>query len=159
MLPSINNNMRSYEIISELADKPEKFSAVTSDDDVWEIVAPSLNLYLYLSRGIGPSGENNQVYIEFAVNGRYDLTKGGNAIKVLSTVIAMIRTYLPKFVKRQDQYISFGANKSEPSRVSLYTRAVPIISGLLRTMDYSWEFSPSDQDTSSSLAAFNWSRE
>lgn len=154
--------MRSFEIVTELTDKPEKFSLDMSDDDVWEIVAPSLNLYLYLTRGLGPGGENNQVFIEFAVNGRYDLTKGGNAIKVLSTVIAMIRTYLPKFVKSWDQYISFGADKSEPSRVSLYKRAIPIISGILRTMDYSWKYQtdngPADQWTSSSLKTFTWSR-
>ena len=98
--------MHIFEIINELADRPETFALVSQDDDVWEISADSLGLYLYLTRGLGPKSKNDQVYIEFAVNGRYDLTKGGNAIKVLSTVIAMIQSYLPKFVNKQDNYIS-----------------------------------------------------
>ena len=149
--------MHIFEIINELADRPETFALVSQDDDVWEISADSLGLYLYLTRGLGPKSKNDQVYIEFAVNGRYDLTKGGNAIKVLSTVIAMIKSYLPKFVNKQDNYISFGADKAEPSRVSLYKRAVPIISRILSTMDYNWKYQNAGT-SSGSLETYSWTR-
>jgi hypothetical protein len=149
--------MHIFELLNELADSPERFELVSQDDDVWEVSADSLGLYLYFTRGLGPDSKHDQVYIEFAVNGRYDLTKGGNAIKVLSTVIAMIKSYLPKFVKKQDNYISFGADKAEPSRVSLYKRAVPILSRILSTMDYNWKYQNAGP-SSGSLETYTWTR-
>ena len=149
------------EILTELKDNPEPFSVVSMDNDYAEIAADSIGLTLYLARSLGPGGENDMITLEFSVNGKYNITGKGNAFKILSTVMAMIRQQLPRFMKRTDKYVAFTSEAYEPSRTSLYRRATPQITGLLHTLDYAWHI---DTDTdkygySANTVPFIWTRE
>lgn len=151
--------MRIQELLLELADKPAPYQADYCEDDACEINAPSIGLSLYLTRG-----SSDQLYetviIEFSVNGKYNLTgEGGQrkAIQVLSTVENILAKYLRSFLKPLDTHVTFSAEKAEPSRVSLYRKAVPRITRILKTIDYNWEFVPTT--SSGSLEYFTWSRE
>lgn len=144
--------MRVGEFLVELADSPAEFST-GCDDDVCELLAPDIGLSLYLTRGLSKNLENEIVYVEFAVRGEYGLTGGGNAVKILSTVMAMLRQELPRFIVKTDRYVSFGAEKSEPSRVKLYRRAVPLISSILGS---GWKFEP--ESSGGSLETYTWVR-
>lgn len=150
--------MRVHEFIFELADKPAQFKITHRDDDVCEVSSPELGLTLYITRGISNELKNNMLYIEFAVNNQYHITGKGNSIKILSTVIAMISSALPKFMRRTDDFVIFSAEKSEPSRVSLYNRAVPKITNILQTLDYAWKFKPVN-DPNSGFQRYTWERE
>lgn len=150
--------MRVHEFIFELADKPAQFTITHREDDVCEVSSPELGLKLYITRGVSNELKNNALYIEFAVNDRYTITGKGNSIKILSTVLAMISSALPKFMQRTDDFVIFGAEKSEPSRVSLYNRAVPKITNILQTLDYAWKFKPV-RDPDRGIQIYIWERE
>ena len=148
--------MRAHEFLTELADKPAEFTT-TIDDDYYEMSAPDVGLTLYLTRGLSHTLENDEVHIEFAVNGQYKLTGGGNAIKVFSTVLAMLKSSLNKFIEPGDHFVSFGAEKSEPSRVKLYAkRAVPKVTEILQSVDPKWKFMP--YNSFGSLEIYAWER-
>ena len=158
---TINRHMLVNEILTELKDNPEPFSVVSMDNDCAEIAADSIGLTLYLTRSLGPGGNDDMITLEFSVNGRYNMTGKGNAFKVLSTVMAMIRQQLPRFVKPTDNYVAFTSDAAESSRTSLYRRAVPQITGLLHTLDYAWHID-TDADKygySASSVPFVWTRE
>ena len=71
--------------------------------------------------------------IEFFVGMRFDITKGGNAIKILSTVVSIIKNEVPKFLAEEPGIgmVRFTADQTEPSRIKLYNRAVPVITAIL----------------------------
>lgn len=116
--------------ITEVFDSPHPYSISYSDDEAVEILCPDLDLAVYLTRGLGESLEEDTVFIEFAVNGKYELTGTGNAIAIFSTVIDILKTNLTKFIK-DSKIVEFGADLSEPSRVRLYRRIAPKISSIL----------------------------
>ena len=158
---TINSHMLVNEILTELKDNPEPFSVVSMDNDYAEIAADSIGLTLYLVRSLGPGGEDDMIILEFSVNGKYNITGKGNAFKILSTVMAMIRQQLPRFMKRTDKYVAFTSEAYEPSRTSLYRRATPQITGLLHTLDYAWHID-TDIDKygySANTVPFIWTRE
>jgi len=120
--------VRAAEILVELGNAPASFEVEVNDysyGSVYHSESKELGLDLYLSREI--SG----IIIEFAVHGRYDISKTGNAIKVFSTVKDMLIRALNDFLEPEDEYIKFSADSSEPSRVKLYWRMVPEISEIL----------------------------
>lgn len=57
--------------------------------------------------------------IDFNRDGKHELTKGGDALKILSTVIEIIKKFLSN---EKPKFFSFSANKKEESRVALYDR-------------------------------------
>ncbi len=117
--------MRAREILNELGNAPASFDVVSNNENVYHAESKKLGLDLYLGREI--SG----IIIEFAVHGRYDLANTGNAIKVFSTVKDMLVHGLSEYLQPTDEYVKFGADLAEPSRVKLYSRMVPVISGIL----------------------------
>lgn len=145
--------MKLSELLLELGNDWYPFE-VTGETDEYLEVSTGNGLVVYFSQGLGDSGKVDLLFIEFAVNGDYHITGKGNAITVLSTVKKIIETYLPKMVTRSIRFVQFAADKSEPSRIKLYQRAVPIIT---RILGYGWE--PVDmQNSESSLHTFVWGR-
>lgn len=65
--------------------------------------------------------------IDFRRDGKFDITGTGDAPKILSTVITIIKHFIRE---EKPKFFSFSANKKETSRVSLYDKlAKRIISG------------------------------
>jgi hypothetical protein len=150
--------MRVREFIVELADRPAQFEWACRTPDVCVAESPELNLTLYINRGISREKKDNAIFIDFTVNDEHKLTGKGNAIQILSTVLAMMSAILPKFIKRTDDFVTFAAEKSEHSRVSLYSRAVPKITSILKTIDYAWKYYPT-YEPNSGLQKYTWERE
>lgn len=142
--------MRLTEFLIETGNAPAPFHLVTGDDEYWEIASPEIGLTVYLSLNHAYGGET--VFIEFAVNGKYDATGDSqNPLKIFSTVKAILAKYLPGFARGYD-FVTFGAEKSEPSRIKLYNRAVPVISQILGP---EWQFSQVD-DGPGSIKQYLW---
>lgn len=144
--------MRLLELLVETGNNPAPFHLVNPDDEVWEIRSPDIHLNLYILRT--QNGRKfDQVVIEFTVGGNYNKTGTGNAVKIFSTVHAMLKKYLPAYIERSDNVVTFGAEKSEPSRVKLYNRVAPEISKILGP---NWEYGAVDDK--GSLKRYVWTR-
>lgn len=79
--------------------------------------------------------------IEFALDGKFALTSTGDQFRILATVMAIVRTHLPKLAAPADvEFVRFTADSDEPSRVSLYRRAAPKIGQILQAMPAQWRF-------------------
>lgn len=151
----ININMKLLELyrLDELGSSPARFHTEHTDNELMHIRSDELNLDVYYTRGLNDKTHKmDVVFIEFAVHGSHAQTGTGNEIKIFSTVKAIIFSTLQKFVVPNDTVVSFGADNSEPSRVSLYHRFVPIISKLLGP-EWSYVF-----DNSGSLSTYTWHR-
>jgi len=104
------------------------FDLVDGNNEVWEILSPSIGLSVYLVR---TGTKMNEVIIEFTVHGAYQKTGTGNAFQIFSTVEAILQKYLKGYIQSSDRTIAFGAEKAEPSRMKLYNRMVPKMNSLL----------------------------
>ena len=117
--------MRAAEILNELGNAPAPIKVLADRYDIYHSEAPRLGIDFYMVR------ELSGVLIEFSVHGKYHKTNAGNAIRIFSTVKDMLVDGLDSFVHPEDESIKFGADLTEPSRVSLYSRMVPVISEIL----------------------------
>ena len=144
------------ELITEVGSNPLPYQVNTEEDNYWEILCPELNLSMYLTRGsLFGTNSFDAVFVEFYVGDRRDITGRGNEIKILSTVKNMIEKELKNFIDISDCYVTFGAEKSEESRVKLYARrAVPIVSQLLGPKWQSFDNNRDDR----SIETFTWIR-
>jgi hypothetical protein len=59
--------------------------------------------------------------VHFARDGDWDMTGGGDALKIFGTVIKIIKTFL---AETKPKFLGFSANKEEQSRVAFYGRLV-----------------------------------
>lgn len=119
------------ELLTETGNNPAPFAYIpTGDSDYAEIAARDIGLSVHFTR-VFDTTETYRVYIEFSVNGRMDVTGGGNAVKILSTVNAILIEYLHKFLRPKDSSVSFLADRIERSRIKLYDRLVPTVSRIL----------------------------
>ena len=141
--------MKIQQLITELGTFSYPFRVEHQDRENMIITSDSAALKLYFSR------YRDQVEIEFSVGKRFLMTGQGNAFRILSTVLNMLEAHLGDFIQEQDSIVLFGSEKSEPSRVSLYTRAVPMIS---RILGRDWQYIDTD-DSRSGLKTFKWVRE
>lgn len=137
--------MKLHELLLELGNQWYPFELVAHEPEYMEIVSQGLTVYL--------TGMPNTI-IEFAVNGEYNLTGRGNAYRILATVVKILETYLPKMITEETRTVFFGADKSEPSRVKLYQRAVPVIG---RILGNDWEYQK-DTNSGNSIQTFTWTR-
>lgn len=118
------------ELLKETGNNPAPFELIpTGDADYAEIAARDIGLSVQFTRVFDPT-DSYRVFIEFTVNGRMDRTGGGNAVKILSTVNAILIEYLHKFLKPKDLAVAFLAD-AEPSRIKLYDRLVPTVGRIL----------------------------
>lgn len=136
--------------LNELGNVYYPFKVVNKSDDLLIIESSKGELILYMTK---PSDDT--ILIEFSVGGRYDITGEGNALIIFSTVKKMLETELPNFIDSNVKFITFSAEKIEPSRVKLYDKTVPVISKILGN---SWKYEPK-QDQDSSLKYYTWKRE
>lgn len=143
--------MKLYEILKETGNRPAKFDAESHSVNEWKITSPDLGLELELFRaGYRREGV---VVITFTVGGNLGITGKGNAVKIFSTVNAMLERYLHAFLKLDDKLITFSSHREEPSRVKLYDRAAPIISNILGK---GWKYVEDDPTTPA--RNYNWVR-
>lgn len=143
--------------LTELANNPAPHEVEYQDRDYIAIVSPNIYTRVSLSRALSKdnTGRLDEIIIEFDVMGRYDITNTGNQFKIFSTVLDIVKSYLPAFIDSSTQYVSFGADKFEPSRVKLYKRFVPYISSILGK---NWQFKlENSEDTS--IIVFMWENE
>lgn len=139
--------------LTELGNAPYPYYANIGDD--YTEVLTDNGLAVYFSTY--PSRRNrfrNTIIIEFTVNGQAKITGGGDAVRILSTVKSILSKYLPKGITPKVDTVTFGADKSEPSRVKLYRRAAPIISQILGN---EWVFNEGPE-SDASLHEFTWTR-
>lgn len=146
--------MNLQEFLTETGNNVAPFQLVNGDDELWEILSPDIGLAVYLVRAIGSSGKMDSVIIEFTVHGEYKKTGTGNAFQIFSTVDAILTKYLKGYLQRSDKVVTFGADKSEPSRVKLYRRMAPKVSQILGP---EWMFGSPEQ-TAESQQKFIWTR-
>lgn len=145
--------MRLNEILLELRDAPASFEIAYEDDKVCEVISHEFGISLDITRGPSSESDNDSVTIEFSVNGAVHMTGKGNSIKIMSTVVAMLEEALPRFIQKTDNFVEYGAESSELSRVSLYTRGASIIDKILGP---AWE--RFERLSSGSLRIFSWRR-
>lgn len=146
--------MKALELLNELGNSFVAFDVTYCDDEFCEIIAESIGLVVYLSRGLSSRLKNENVFIEFAVHGMYNITGTGNSIKIFSTVKKILETTLTKFIKTSDNFVEFGAEKKEPSRIKLYDRIAPIVGNILGN---NWNY-VSDNSYGNSLKVYRWER-
>lgn len=147
--------MKLGELVLEVGTNPLPYQ-LNVDDEYWEMLCPELNLAVYFSRGsLFRTNSYDAVFIEFAVGDRKDMTGKGNEIKILSTVKNILERELKGFIDPGINYVSFGAEREDLSRVKLYARrAVPIVGQLLGP---GWEvFDNNSADRS--IESFTWKR-
>lgn len=147
--------MKALELLNELGNSTVEFDVTHCDDEYCEIIAESIGLVVYLTRGLSSRIENENVFIEFAVHGMYNITGTGNSIKVFSTVKQILESTLNKFIKKSDNFVEFGAEKQEPSRIKLYDRLAPIVGNILGN---NWKY-VSDNSYGNSLKVYRWERQ
>lgn len=93
------------------------------------------------------------VNLEFTVDDQFETSGRGDAFKIMATVMAVIKNELPKYIESDDvRFIEFLAKTSEPSRVAVYNRAIPIISRVAQSVG-EWKFSKRKNDT---WVIFHW---
>lgn len=129
--------MRANEFLVEWGDQPVEYTEVYNSGNSQIFNAPALELSVEffatkLAKNIiGTS-------IGFDVKDMYHLTGKGNAVKILSTVSQIIKDNLPGFVTRtKSTDLVFTADVTEPSRIKLYDRIVPMITKCLGS---SWHY-------------------
>ena len=116
--------MKIEDILLELGNTWYNYHVTSKNEDYVEVRAEEAGLTVYLAENFG------YVSIEFSINGRLDLTGGGDAFKILSTVKRILTEHLPDFAHHSNE-VAFFASNNEPSRIKLYQRIVPVISGIL----------------------------
>jgi KTSC domain len=146
--------MRVTELLLELGNAPADYHVTDNNPEYRTVVCEELGLEFTISRQFEKAYVYS-VFIEFSVHGKYNLTGSGNEIKILSTVRDMFETSLHYFLKPTDQIIEFASEKGEESRVSLYTRFVPIISKILGP---GWKYSGDQYNPDGGLRIFKWER-
>lgn len=148
--------MKLCDLVLEVGTNPLPYQRNIEDDNYWELLCPELNLVMYLTRGtLFGRNSYDTVFIEFYVGDRRDLTGRGNEIKILSTVKSMLERDLKNFIDPNDRYVTFGAERSEESRVRLYARrAAPMVSQILGA---DWEIFDNNRPDRS-IESFTWKK-
>jgi hypothetical protein len=147
--------MKLLEFLTETGNQPAPFELEDEGYGVWGIRSGELGLWVYLTRVPDENRKaNNMVVIEFSVHGRLVKTGEGNAVKILSTVNAILEKYLHSFLNINDQRVSFGADRKEPSRIKLYNRCIPEIS---RILGKGWQYTGEDE-SGTSVKRYDWVR-
>lgn len=119
--------MKINEILTELGNTNHLYIQTVdySNEQNFEISALGLNVVFFYGDRV--------ITIVFAVNGKTELTGQGNAISILSSVLSIIRKELPNVLRKWNNTlrINFTADQTEPSRIKLYTKSIPLISEIL----------------------------
>lgn len=140
--------------IVETGDRPASFDVVEHSHNSMRIESPEIKLALSLIR-TGHNVKNpDMVHISFSVDNSVHITGTGNAIKIFSTVQAMLKRYLNMFIELDDKRVNFIASRDEGSRIRLYVKMVPEISKILGR---NWKY-VDDDDTHSAAKFYNWVR-
>ena len=116
--------MRAHEFLTELGNNPYKAPKKWSSDYDSNGFVPR-SKKITTANGILRIDINQfdtNAIVNFYVNDGQLLSGGGDAFRILSTVIHQIKDYVRKI---KPDYIVFGANTKEQSRISLYDRIVP----------------------------------
>ena len=107
---------------SELFDKPYSYRYSVNDRDLTEVAFTtdegkrvSVKIIVYDNRD---RPENAEVI--FFVDGRRDMTGGGDAFRILATVIEIMAEYMDKYQDVME--IQFRSYEYESSRMSLYQK-------------------------------------
>ena len=107
---------------SEIFDKPYSYRYSVNDRDLTEVVFTtdegkrvSVKIIVYDNRD---RPENAEVI--FFVDGRRDMTGGGDAFRILATVIEIMAEYMDKYQDVME--IQFRSYEYESSRMSLYQK-------------------------------------
>lgn len=117
---------------------------------------------------LGPSGPRvtisfflqdfgKSIEIEFSVDSRKEVTGKGNQFKILSHVLNVIKNELPNVVKKNTQYINIYSDIDEKSRVSLYSKAVPLMTTVIKdALGKDWVY---DRETEgAALYGWHWEK-
>ena len=141
--------MRLAELLLELGNSSYSYDISYSDSRHMQIDAADGRLVVNLM-----VDNNNELTIDFAVNGKYSVTGTGDAIRIFSTVKHILETELCEMITPKIHTVGFAADKSEPSRVRLYNRIIPVITKIL---GHQW-INVDDNNDDNSLYFYTWKR-
>ena len=148
---------RKNKSLAETGDSPYPVQPINSGDWINTVTSHDGRIEVEFLTRYG--GNNTQVIdVSFTVDGVQEITGGGDAFRIFSTVRQIIQTHLPKLIKRlKPDGVWFHSHLSEPSRVKAYDRfAVPFFNQLLGNK---WKFSRAIVDGDDGKdALYRWSK-
>ena len=136
--------MKISEILTELGNTEYPYTTKFDNYSDGEVIctASPLNLDVHFVR------IKNEITIIFRVNDSAKMTGTGNSVKIMSTVLNILRHELPKVINRWANVVDirFSSAATDISRTKLYARAIPLISQILGS-NWAAKTKPSNFDT------------